>query len=75
MKKKAGQTIEQVKAKYEWQMLDIEGVEGVGIGDEQGQPVIKVYVARKTKSLQQQIPRQIEGFPVSLEVTGEFHAL
>lgn len=67
-------TIEQVKAKYESQLLSIEGVVGVGIGEELGKPVIKVYVAKKTKSLQEKIPTQMEGYLVSIEVTGEFHA-
>lgn len=68
-------TIEQVKAKCESQLLSINGVVGVGIGEELGKPVIKVYVAEKTKSLQEKIPEQIEGYLVSIEATGEFHAL
>jgi hypothetical protein len=55
--------------------LNIEGVEGVGIGEESGQLVIKVYVVKKTRSLQESIPSQLDGYPVSIEVTGEFHAL
>ena len=67
-------TIEKIKAKHEPQLLGIEGVAGVGIGEDLGKPVIKVYVVRKTKSLQEKIPAQIEGYPVSVEVSGEFHA-
>lgn len=67
-------TIEKIKAKYEKQLLSIEGVEGVGIGEELGKRVIKVYVVRKTRSLQEKIPAQIEGHPVRMEVTGEFRA-
>ncbi len=77
MKKGAGAkkaTIEEIKTKYESQLLNIQGVEGIGIGEESGKPVIKVYVAKKTKPLQEKIPNQIEGYPVSMEVTGEFHA-
>jgi hypothetical protein len=66
--------IEKIKAKYEKEFLGLEGVEGVGIGEELGKPVIKVYVVRKTRSLQERIPSQIEGYPVRMEVTGEFHA-
>lgn len=66
--------IEQIKAKYETQFLSIEGVEGVGIGEEMSKPVIKVYVVKKTKALAEKIPAQIEGYPVKMEVTGEFHA-
>ena len=67
-------SIEKVKEKYETQLLNIEGVEGVGIGEESGRPVIKVYVVKKTKTLQGKIPARLEGYPVSMEVTGEFHA-
>ncbi len=67
-------TIQQVKEKYESRWLAIEGVEGVGIGEEGSDRVIKVYVSKKTKALQTQIPRQVEGYPVRLEVSGEFHA-
>ncbi len=67
--------IEQVKAKHETQLLTIEGVEGVGIGEELSKRVLKVYVVKKTKTLQEKIPSQIEGYPVRIEVTGEFHAL
>lgn len=67
--------IEHVKAKHESQLLTIEGVEGAGIGEELGRPVIKVYVVKKTKALQEKIPQELEGYPVSIEVTGEFHAL
>lgn len=67
-------SIEEVKAKHEQQLMRIEGVQGVGIGDISDRPVIKIYVARKTKFLQQQLPTQLEGYPVTLETSGEFDA-
>jgi hypothetical protein len=69
-------SIEQVKARHELDLLRIEGVQGVGVGlDEKGQQeVIKVYVNKKTPLLQQRIPSEIEGFPVDVEVSGEFRA-
>jgi hypothetical protein len=77
MQKKVGAkkpTIEQIKAKYESHFFNIEGVEGVGIGEELSKPVIMVYVSKKTQALQKKIPNQIEGYSVKIEVTGEFHA-
>jgi hypothetical protein len=73
--KSRGATIEQVKERYEAAWLAIEGVEGVGLGREGSGKVIKVYVSKKTKALQQRIPTQVEGYPVRLEVSGEFRAL
>jgi hypothetical protein len=68
-------TIHKVKAKHEMRLMGIDGVEGVGIGEEEDQPVIKVYVARKTRQLKKQIPDELEGYPVRIESTGEFHTL
>ena len=68
-------TIEDVKEKHENNLMSIEGVQGVGIGEESGKPVIKIYVNKKIKSLQDKIPKQIEGYPVRIEVSGKFEAL
>ncbi len=68
-------TIEQVKEKHENRLLNISGVQGIGIGEESGKSIIIIYVAKKTKSLLDKIPAQIEGYPVKIEVSGEFHAL
>ncbi len=69
-------TIEQVKKRNEMSLMNIQGVTGVGIGEDDRKPgrVIKVYVERATPSLQKKIPSQLEGYPVRLEQTGEFHA-
>jgi hypothetical protein len=70
-------TIEQVKERHELRLLEIDGVEGVGIGsdDRSGTTVIKVYVGQKSKVLQERIPAELEGYPVHLEVSGEFNTL
>jgi hypothetical protein len=68
-------TIERVKEQHETELMNLEGVEGVGIGEEGDRPVIKVYVSAKTKEIQQRIPRQLEGYPVLVEATGEFRTL
>lgn len=70
-------SIEEVKEAHEEQLMGIEGVQGVGIGQrpEADGLEIKVYVSNKTKSLQDRIPKQVEGYPVQIEVSGEFHAL
>ncbi len=71
-------SIEQVRDQYERQFLDIEGVEGIGIGidERSGATAIKVYVAQKTRALQEQLPTQVDGYPVQIEATGEeFHIL
>jgi hypothetical protein len=71
----AKKTIQKAKAQHEMQLLGIKGVTGVGIGEEDGRKVIKVYVVRKTKSLKNEIPDSINGFPVSIEATDEINIL
>lgn len=70
-------TIDEVKAAHEDRLMSIDGVQGVGIGQHPKRDglAIKVYVDNKTQSLQEQIPKEIEGFPVEIEVSGEFNAL
>ena len=69
--------IEKVKADHEGKLMAIDGVQGVGIGQrEDGDGLaIKVYVDVKTKALQGKLPKLLEGYPVQIEVSGEFHAL
>lgn len=56
----------------DWEALD--GVEGTGVGRCEGAPCIKVFVREKTAELEEEIPREVEGYPVRLEVTGPFRA-
>ena len=69
-------TIEQIKEKWEFELMKVPGVTGIGIGENPRKPgrVIKVYVDRMTSELKRQIPRELEGYPVSIEQTGEFRA-
>ena len=55
-------------------LLSIAGVVGTGQGQAVGRPCITVFVAEKSASLLAQIPGEIEGYPVSIEETGEFRA-
>lgn len=69
-------TIEEVKADWEDRLMAIPGVMGVGIGlsqDRQG-PCIRVYVNRQS-SQTEDIPDEIEGYPVEVEVRKPFRAL
>jgi hypothetical protein len=66
-------TIEQVKDQHVTELMSIEGIEGVGIGEEEDRPVIKIYVSNASRELRQQVPTELEGYPVRIEVTGEFN--
>lgn len=57
------------------ELMAIPGVTGVAEGRCDGRPCIKVYVTEKTPEIAGKIPAEIEGFPVSVEETGEFRPL
>lgn len=46
------------------------GVAGTAIGQKGGKPCLKVYVERRGSG--GSVPKQIDGFPVVVEVTGAF---
>ncbi|HMQ53570.1 MAG TPA: hypothetical protein PKE64_16035 [Anaerolineae bacterium] len=62
--------IVEVQAKHEAQLMSLPGVVGVGIGECEGKPCLKVLVERKTPELERQIPSELEGFKVELEESG-----
>jgi hypothetical protein len=68
------QTIEQVKEQHESDLLSIDGVVGVGIGECEDKPCIKVYLENESPNLKQQIPKQLDGFKVDTQVTGAIQA-
>ena len=66
--------IEAAQAKLTDRVMALPGVVGIGIGECEGAPCIKVFVVRETEELDRQIPSTFEGFPVEMQVTGEFFA-
>ncbi|MBD2564814.1 hypothetical protein H6G95_30375 [Nostoc linckia FACHB-391] len=69
------QTIEQIKEQYESDLLSIDGVVGVGIGECEDKPCIKVYLENESPNFKKQIPKQLDGFKVDAQVTGAIQAL
>lgn len=67
--------VKDIKKRYENMLLAIDGVEGVGIGEESGSPVISIYVAEKTKSLIEKLPSELDGIRVRINESGKFKAL
>jgi hypothetical protein len=68
-------TIQQVQEEQTPAWMALPGVVGTAIGEHDGRPCIKVYVARVNDELKARIPATVEGYPVVLEPTGEFRAL
>jgi hypothetical protein len=68
--------IEQVLAEHTPSLMRIDGVVGTAQGETpERKPCILVLVARETPAIRAAIPRQIEGWPVQIMVTGEIKAM
>jgi hypothetical protein len=69
--------INAVLAAHDKELLAIPGVVGVYVGTlADGRTLcLKVMLARKNSESERRIPRTIEGYPVTIEVTGEARAM
>ena len=68
-------TILQVLEAHTDAWMAIPGVVGTAIGEVEGRPCIKVFLADETPALAEKFPSELEGYRVVLEVTGPFQAL
>ena len=62
-----------VMRRHEAELMEIDGVEEVGLGDRTGHEVILAYV--RDAAVAARLPREIEGVAVAAEVTGVVEAL
>jgi hypothetical protein len=65
--------INAVLAAHDKELLAIPGVVGVYVGvlSDQKTPCLKIMLARRTPEADRDIPKQLEGYPVIIEVSGE----
>lgn len=70
--------IERVRESYENELMQLPNVVGIGIGEKDGHPVIKVFVTQKVEitslSPEQVIPKRLSNFPVVVEELGKITA-
>jgi hypothetical protein len=73
----SNKNIEEVKEAWEERLLAVPGVMGIGIGltKDRREICIKVYVDRKASAQAAQIPTEIEGYPVEVEIRGTFRPI
>jgi hypothetical protein len=64
--------IDAVLRAHDKKLLAIPGVVGVYVGRlaDQKTPCLRVMVVKRTKDLEQAIPKSLEGYPVELDETG-----
>lgn len=65
-------SIQEALAKHTDSLMAISGVNGVGQGRCDGKPCIKVFVIEKTSAVKNEVPAELEGYPVKIEETGRF---
>jgi hypothetical protein len=70
----SNKNIQEVKEACEKQLMAMPSVMGVGIGltKDRRDRCIKVYVNRDASAKAAQIPKEIEGYPVEVELRGTF---
>ncbi len=68
-------TIEEVLKDHTEEWLSLPGVVGTAIGECDGQPCIRILVARRTPELEESIPRVADGYPVDIHESGPIRAL
>jgi hypothetical protein len=68
--------INQVKEAHVDELMAIPGVVGVYVGAlDDGKPCIGVMVSERTEELAKRCPKELEGYPVRVEVSGEIRPL
>lgn len=69
------ETIQQVKAKHEGQLMSTQGVVSVGIGhDQKGQAAIIIGVESQNKLNKMNLPKELDGYPVNIQIMGTIRA-
>lgn len=69
-------SLSEVLATHTPELMRVPGVVGTAesrLAD--GRPCVVVMVSRMTDDLRRQLPKELEGWPVRIEVTGELHAM
>jgi hypothetical protein len=67
-------SIEQALKDNTPKWMALAGVVGTGLSECDGKPCIRVFVTAKSDSLSKEIPSEVDGYPVEIEITGEFKA-
>lgn len=70
------QDINEVKDRHASELLQVPNVVGIGVEqDETGQFVITVHLKDDDPDTLSQLPSQIEGYPVKIELSGPYRKL
>lgn len=70
----ARRPIEAVLKDHTEELMALPGIVGTAQGLCAGKPCIKVFVSKRTPTLDSKIPGELEGYPVEVDETGEIKA-
>ncbi len=62
-----------IEQHLEW-LFDFEDVAGVAEGELDSQPCIKVYLVQENSRTRLELPDELGGLPLVIEITGSFSA-
>ncbi|MFC1765075.1 hypothetical protein ACFL6U_23765 [Planctomycetota bacterium] len=68
-------TVEQVQETHTDTWMAIPGVIGTAVGESDDRPCILILTSVPREQIEEQIPANVEGYPVVIQYTGEVRAL
>lgn len=66
--------IKQVLKNHTPELMALPGVIGTAESSSDGKSCLMVMVLARTPEIERRIPKQLDGYPVRIEVTGEIRA-
>jgi len=67
-------SIEEALKKHTRELMALPGVMGTAQGLCEKKPCIKVFVIKRTVDLEREIPKTLDGYPVSIVETGQIRS-
>jgi hypothetical protein len=68
-------SIQEVKVKYEQQIIETPGVVSMGIGkDAKGNTAIIIGIEQESEGIRAVLPKELDGYPVEVKATGPARA-
>ncbi|HEV3051737.1 MAG TPA: hypothetical protein VGX50_15635 [Longimicrobium sp.] len=72
----AAKDIRTIKRKYSSELMDREGVEGLGIErDEAGSEILVLHISTSDPDVLASLPRELDGHPVHIVQSGVYRRL
>ena len=68
-------SVHDVKKKYQSKIMRIKGVVGIGVGKDEEQDAIVVFIMERTTVIEKKVPKELKGFPVIVHEIGIVSAL